>query len=116
MVCLNPFHCPESGTSAEGRLPSVTQCIFLPLVCKSLWVFYLNMRTISKFPTVIAGVQGRMPDVSLVLTSAKVEENLTHTAVLNEEVVLLGCALGMGTAYWITRSLNVLSCQAVWAF
>lgn len=83
VVCLDHFHCPDSGRNAEGRLSSVTQWIFLPLVCKSLWVFYLNMETITGLSTVIAGVQGRMPEVSLVLTFAKVDENLTHTAVLN---------------------------------
>lgn len=49
---------------------------------------------------------GKEPGVSLVLTWAKVGENLTHTAVLNacmtekaEELVLLDCAGGTETAW-----------------
>lgn len=79
MVCLNDLYCPDSGKNAGRQAPL---SVFLSLICRSPWVFYLNTET-TKFSAVTAGVCGRVSDVSLVLTPTKVEENLAYTAVLD---------------------------------
>ena len=45
------------------------------------------METTAKFSAVIAGVWGRVSNVSLVLTPTKVEQNLAHSAVLDAWVI-----------------------------